>query len=57
MPTRALNACLDAAPKYDCRVIWAMWSATAPIRTLWLNLVRGQKPLLVRGNHDKAFRE
>jgi len=50
----ALNACLDAAPKYDCAVNLGDVVGYGADPNAVVDLVRGQNPLLVRGNHDKA---
>jgi diadenosine tetraphosphatase ApaH/serine/threonine PP2A family protein phosphatase len=50
----ALNACLDAVPKYDCAVNLGDVVGYGADPNAVVDLVRGQDPLLVRGNHDKA---
>ncbi len=50
----ALNACLDAAPKYDFAVNLGDVVGYGADPNAVVDLVRGQNPLLVRGNHDKA---
>ena len=50
----ALNACLDAVPKYDCAVNLGDVVGYGADPNAVVDLVRGQNPLLVRGNHDKA---
>ena len=50
----ALNACLDAVPKYDWAVNLGDVVGYGADPNAVVDLVRGQDPLLVRGNHDKA---
>ena len=50
----ALNACLDAAPQYDCAVNLGDVVGYGADPNAVIDLVRGQNPVLVRGNHDKA---
>jgi len=50
----ALNACVDAAPRYDCAVNLGDVVGYGADPNAVVDVVRGQNPLLVRGNHDKA---
>ena len=50
----ALNACLDSVPQYDCVVNLGDVVGYGADPNAVVELVRGQNPLLVRGNHDKA---
>ena len=50
----ALNACLEAAPKYDCAVNLGDVVGYGADPNAVIDLVRAQNPVLVRGNHDKA---
>ena len=50
----ALNACLEAAPKYDSAVNLGDVVGYGADPNAVIDLVRAQKPVLVRGNHDKA---
>ena len=50
----ALNACLDAVPQFDCAVNLGDVVGYGADPNAVIDLVRGQNPLLVRGNHDKA---
>ena len=50
----ALNACVDAAPQYDHAVNLGDVVGYGADPNAVIDIVRGQQPLLVRGNHDKA---
>ena len=50
----ALKACLDAVPQYDHAVNLGDVVGYGADPNAVIDLVRGQQPLLVRGNHDKA---
>lgn len=50
----ALNACLDAVPQYDCAVNLGDVVGYGADPNAVIDVVRGQAPVLVRGNHDKA---
>jgi len=50
----ALNACLDAAPQHDCGVNLGDVVGYGADPNAVIDIVRGQNPVLVRGNHDKA---
>jgi len=50
----ALNACVDAAPRYDAAVNLGDVVGYGADPNAVIDLVRQQKPVLVRGNHDKA---
>jgi diadenosine tetraphosphatase ApaH/serine/threonine PP2A family protein phosphatase len=50
----ALNACLDAAPEYDCVVNLGDVVGYGADPNAVIDRVRAQNAVLVRGNHDKA---
>ena len=50
----ALNACLVAAPQYDRAVNLGDVVGYGADPNAVIDLVRGQNPVMVRGNHDKA---
>lgn len=50
----ALKACVDAAPQYDCAVNLGDVVGYGADPNAVVDVVRGQSPVLVRGNHDKA---
>ncbi len=50
----ALNACLDAAPQFDCAVNLGDVVGYGADPNAVIDRVRAQNPVLVRGNHDKA---
>ena len=50
----ALNACLDATPQYDHAVNLGDVVGYGADPNAVIDVVRGQDPVMVRGNHDKA---